>query len=670
MNKKVKIMTEQDIQNRINELVDLLNKYNYEYYILDNPSIEDAEYDNLIMELESLEKRYPQYIRKDSPTKKVGAFLRTDLDTIIHQNQMMSLGDVFNSSELRDFDEKIKKAVNHYSYVIELKIDGIASSAHYEKGLFTLGATRGNGIIGENITKNMLMIKSLPKILTKPLDIEVRGEVYMRKSVLENVNKKRQKDGLSLFANPRNAAGGSLRQLDEKITKERQLDQFSYTIVHPEKYGITTQIDALSYLEELGFSVNPYHKHCKDIDEVISVIDEYDKLRKTLDYATDGIVIKVNEFELYDDIGYTVKVPKWAIAYKFPAEIVTTKLKDIIFTVGRTGKIIPNAVLDPVYIAGTVVSRATLNNEDFIISRDIRIGDYVRVRKAGEIIPEVVDVDMSRRTMHLKPFEMLKYCPKCGSPIVKDGSEVLYFCKNPECGGRILEGIIHFASRAAMDIEGLGEKQIEQLYSMGYLTDATDIYLLKNYEKDLLALERFGQKKVDNLLEAIEKSKQNSLDKFIFGLGIRFIGAKAAKTLAKRYKSITEVKNATYEELVMLDDIGEVMAKSIVTYFQNDKHIELINKFISYGLNPISSLDNTSLIFNGLTFVLTGTLPTMSREEATNLIEEYGGKTSSSVSKNTSYVLAGEAAGSKLVKAQNLGIKIINEDEFKQMLKK
>lgn len=657
-----------DVQSRINELVNKLNQYNYEYYILDNPTIDDSEYDSLIAELEQLENKYPAFIRSDSPTKQVGAFLKTDLETINHQYQMMSLGDVFNAEELRDFDEKIKKVVNSYTYTVELKIDGIASTAHYENGLFILGATRGNGIVGENITKNMLMISSLPKVLNKHVSIEVRGEVYMKKSVLDEVNQKREKNNLPLFANPRNAAGGSLRQLDEKITKERKLDQFAYTIVNPEKYGITSQVESLKYLRELGFSVNPYFKHCRDIEEVIKVIDEYDELRKTLDYATDGIVIKVNEFDLYDIIGYTVKVPKWAIAYKFPAEIVTTKLKDIIFTVGRTGKIIPNAVLDPVYIAGTVVSRATLNNEDFIVSRDIRIGDYVRVRKAGEIIPEVVDVDLTRRSEGLVPFKMLERCPKCGSRIEKIDSEAIHFCNNPECGGRILEGIIHFASRDAMDIEGLGEKQIEQLYSLGYLEDATDIYLLKNYEKDLLALDRFGQKKVDNLLNAIEKSKENSLDKFIFGLGIRHIGSKAAKTLSKHYSSIKALSETTYEELLSLDDFGEVMAESIILYFENNKNVKLLNKFISYGVNPKSKNSISSSKFIGMTFVLTGTLPTMSREEASKIIEDNGGKTSSSVSKKTTYVLAGEAAGSKLDKAKSLGVKIISEEEFKGML--
>lgn len=662
-------MNQLDIQQRIDYLVNLLNRYNYEYYVLDKPTVDDTEYDSLIAELERLEEAYPQYIRNDSPTRNVGAFLKTDLESIIHQNPMMSLGDVFNADELREFDERIKKVVNVYTYTVELKIDGIASTAHYEKGLFVLGATRGNGQIGENITKNLLMVNSLPKMLKEDVDIEVRGEVYMKKSVLDEINEQRKMDGIELLANPRNAAGGSLRQLDPNITKKRKLDQFSYTIVNPEKYNIHTQKEALEYLVHLGFSVNPYFKHCKDIEEVIEAINHLDEVRHTLDYATDGVVIKVNEFDLYDTIGYTVKVPKWAIAYKFPAEVVTTKLKDIIFTVGRTGKIIPNAVLDPVYISGTMVSRATLNNEDFITSRDIRIGDYVRVRKAGEIIPEVIDVDTSRREDNLAKFEMIKHCPKCGSLIEKLDSEAIHFCKNPYCGGKILEGIIHFASRVAMDIDGLGEKQIEQLYSVGYITDASDIYLLKNYQKDLLQLERFGDKKVENLLNAIEQSKTNDFDKFIFGLGIRHIGAKAAKSLAKRYATIQDLVNVTYDELIAIEDFGEVMARSVIDYFENDKNIELLNKFITNGVNPTPLQVVSNLTFDGATFVLTGTLPTLTREEASEIIESLGGKTSSSVSKKTTYVLAGEAAGSKLKKAQELGVKIITEEEFKQMIK-
>lgn len=658
-----------DAKKRMEKLYQLLNIYNYQYYVLDNPTVEDSEYDSLIRELETLEEEFPSFARVDSPTKKVGAYLENNLDSIVHQNPMMSLGDVFNFDELRDFDEKIKKVVNNYTYVVELKIDGIASTAHYQEGLFTLGATRGNGQIGENITNNMLQVKSLPKILNKPVSLEVRGEVYMKKSVFDQLNEQRQTEGLALFANCRNAAGGSLRQLDPSITKERKLDQFSYTLVNPENYGIHTQMDALNYLKDLGFSVNSNHSHCKNIEEVIKTIEQYDTLRKELDYATDGIVVKVNEFDLYDVIGYTVKVPKWAIAYKFPAEVVTTRLNNIIFTIGRTGKIIPNAVLDPVYIAGTMVARATLNNEDFILSRDLRIGDYVRVRKAGEIIPEVIDVDLSRRTEKLPPFTMPERCPVCGSLLVKSPSEAINFCKNPNCGGRILEGIIHFASRVAMDIDGLGEKQIEQLYSLGYLKDISDIYMLKNYKKELLSLDRFGEKKVENLLNAIENSKNNTLDQFIFGLGIHFIGQKASKSLAKRYISIDDLKKATFEELLTIDDFGDVMANSIVAYFQNEKNIELIEKLKANGVNPIQNKIEVNFKFEGMTFVLTGTLPSMSRDEASAIIESYGGKTSSSVSKKTTYVLAGEAAGSKLDKAKALGVTVINEEQFKEMIK-
>ncbi len=659
-------MKSQDIKQKMDDLVHLLNQHNYNYYVLDNPTIEDSEYDSLIAQLEALEKDYPEFLNPNSPTQKVGDYLKSDLGEVRHIVPMMSLGDVFNFEELREFDERISKAVNNYSYVVELKIDGASSTAHYEGGMFTLGATRGNGTVGENITKNMLTIESLPKLLTKPVDLEVRGEVYMKKSVLAYLNDVREKNNEPLLANCRNAASGSLRQLDSKVTKERKLDQFAYTLVNPEKYGLKSQTEVLNYLKNLGFSVNENYIHATNIDEVIKAIEYFGDFRKTLDYDTDGCVIKVNEFDLYDTIGYTVKVPKWAIAYKFPAEIVTTKLNDIIFTIGRTGKIIPNAVLEPVYIAGTVVSRATLNNEDFIVSRDIRIGDYVKVRKAGEIIPEVIEVDFTRRTNSSLPFKMLEKCPKCGGNIEK--IDALHFCKNKECGGQILEGIIHFASKGAMDIEGLGEKQIEQLYSLGYLNDVTDIYLLENYQKELLNLERFGNKKVENLINAINESKKNTLDKLIFGLGIRFIGSKASKTLAKHFATLDELKVATYDELISLDDFGEVMANSIVEYFKNDKNIELIEKLKSYGVNPVEKAKAVSSNLAGLTFVLTGTLTTFTRDEATSLIEAHGGKCASSVSKKTSFVVAGEAAGSKLTKAQALGVRVLTEDELKKML--
>ena len=660
-----------DYIKRMNELVKLLKRYNYEYYVLDNPTVSDLEYDSLMKELERLETMYPAHALPDSPTKKVGDYLKLELEEITHANPMMSLANAFSYQELREFDQKIKRTINqNVEYTCELKIDGIASTIHYEDGLLVLAATRGNGTVGENITKNALTINSLPKVLTEHASLEVRGEVYMLKSVFDELNNIRKEENKTLFANPRNAAGGSLRQLDPNVTKERKLDQFAYTLVNPDKYNIYKQSDVMAYLSNLGFSVNPHFRKCHNIEEVIQYIEEYKDKRKELPYETDGIVIKVDDLTLYEEIGYTVKTPKWAIAYKFPAEIAVTKLKDIIFTVGRTGMITPNAVLDPVLISGSTVSRATLNNEDFIVSRDIRIGDYVRVRKAGEIIPEIVEVDFSRREEGLIPFKMLENCPECGEPLVKRNNESEHHCINPNCCGRILEQLIHFASRGAMDIEGLGEKQTELLYELGYIKDVSDIYLLKNYYYELLALDGYGDQKISNLFNAIEKSKDNTLDQLIFGLGIKHVGAKASKNLAKIYHSIDELKNATVEELISIEDIGQIMAESIKDYFTNPKNLELIEKLKSYGINPISNyIQKDNLPLAGLTIVVTGTLETMSRDEANTLIEENGGKASSSVSKKTSYVLAGRDAGSKLTKAQSLGVPVITESEFKDMIK-
>ena len=663
-------MTKEESLKRMSELVKILNQYNYEYYVLDSPTVEDVEYDSLMHELKRLEEEYPNDILNNTPTRKVGAdYLKTDLEQVVHQNQMMSLQDVFSFDELYEFDERIRKITKNFTYCCELKIDGIASTIHYEDGLLVLGATRGNGQIGENITKNVLQIATLPKVLNQHLSMEIRGEIYMKKSVLNSLNEKRKEQGEPLLANPRNAAGGSLRQLDPNITKERKLDQFAYTLVNPENYGLTKQTDVLAFFKSLGFSVNENYRLCHNIEEVISYIKEYDEKRKTLDYATDGIVIKVNELGLYDEIGYTVKVPKWAVAYKFPAEIVTTKLNDIIFTVGRTGIITPNAILDPVLIAGTTVSRATLNNEAFILERDLRIGDYVRVRKAGEIIPEVVDVDLSRRDINNKKFVMPSFCPACGNLLVKKDQEAEHYCVNPECGGRILEGIIHFASRQAMDIDGLGDKQIELFYELGYLKDIADIYKLPDYKDEIINLERFGEKKVGNLFNSIEESKNQSLDRFIFGLGIRFVGSKASKNLAKYFGSLTNLMKATYDELLLIDDIGDVMAKSIVTYFQDKKHLDLINRLLSYGVKPINKIEESLRLFEGRTIVLTGTLEKMSRDEGNDLIERLGGKAASSVSKKTSFVVAGPGAGSKLAKAKELNIPVYNEDEFIEMVK-
>lgn len=658
-------------KERIEYLTNLLNRYNYEYYVLDNPTATDLEYDSLMKELEALEKANPNLVLDNTPTKKVGDFLKLDLDTIIHKNGMMSLANAFSYDELREFDLRIKKATSEkVSYTCELKIDGIASTVHYEKGLLVLGATRGNGVTGENITKNMLTINVLPKILKEHLDLEVRGEVYMSKAVFELLNVQRLNEGLEPFANPRNAAGGSLRQLDAKITKMRKLEHFAYTLVNPEKYDVHSQSEVMEFLKNQGFNVNPYYKKCNSIDEVIEYIESFKEERKNLPYETDGIVIKVDNLDLYDEIGYTVKVPKWAIAYKFPAEVAVTKLRDIIFTVGRTGKIIPNAVMDPVIISGSTVSRATLNNEDFIVERDIRIGDYVRVRKAGEIIPEVIGVDLTRRDEKTKVFEMITNCPICNEPLIRKDSEAAHYCVNPDCGGKILEQIIHYASRVAMDIDGLGEKQLETFYDLGYVRNIADIYELKNYKYELTKLDGMGELRVSNLLNAIEKSKNNTLDKFIFGLGIRFIGSKASKNLAKKYHSIDELKGAKLEELLMIPDVGNVMAESIIEYFKNPKNLGLLERLKVLGVNPIEEeKEKKEQLFEGKTIVLTGKLEKFTREEATLLIESLGGRASSSVTKKTTFVVAGSEAGSKKQKAIDLGIPILTEDEFLDMTK-
>lgn len=655
-----------ELKKRMIELVNLLNQYNYEYYVLDAPTVSDIEYDSLLRELEKIEKEYPEEVLPNSPTRRVGDYLQTDLEEIHHQYPMLSLANAFNFNELLEFDQRIKKVVDNVSYVCELKIDGLASTVHYNQGLLTLGATRGNGVIGENVTKNMLTIKNLPKVLNEHVTIEVRGEVFMDYATFNEINDERSKNNEPLFANPRNSAGGSLRQLDPEITRKRRLNHFAYAIVNPNNYNLHTHMDILAYLKKLGFNVNPNYRHCPTIYDVFDYINELDLKRKELGYPTDGIVIKVNELDLYDEIGYTVKSPKFMIAYKFPAEEVTTKLRDIVFTVGRTGMITPNAILDPVIIAQTTVSRATLNNEDFIKKRDIRIGDYVVVRKAGEIIPEVVSVDLSRRCEDTKPFEMITKCPACGSPLVKNEGEAEHYCLNENCEGRIIEALIHYCARETMDIEGLGDKQIELLYHKGYLKDISDVYRLKDHKAELIELERFGPKKVENILNVIEKSKENSLDKFIFGLGIRYVGSKIAKILSSLYPTIDDLAQAPYEELKEIEGIGEVIASSIVDFFENAANMELIRKLQALGVNPKGKVKEEAPehFFNGKTVVLTGKLTRFSRDEASSIIEKLGGKTASSVSKNTDLVIAGEDAGSKLKKATDLGIDVIDENKF------
>ncbi len=656
-------------QEKIKELVELLNKYSQEYYNNDVSLVSDFEYDSLLRELENLEKEYPDYILPNSPTKRVGDFSESELEKIYYKTPMLSLANVFNENELIEFDNRIKKEGFNPKYVCELKIDGIASNANYSSGIFILGSTRGNGVVGENITSNMKTIKSLPQVLSNNLDIELRGEVYMKKSVFNYLNDIRKEKSEELFKNPRNAAGGSLRQLNPKITEERKLDIFNYTIVNPEKYGLHNQYEALKFLEKNGFSVNPNYELCNDINEVIKYIEKWKDTRKELDYETDGVVIKVNDFSMQERIGYTVKSPKWAVAYKFPAIEVETKMLDIIFTVGRTGNITPNAVLEPVMIAGSLVQRATLNNEDFITERDIRIGDYVLVRKAGEIIPEVVRVSFERRSDGLEPFKMIQVCPECHQTLVRAKDEAVHYCLNEECPGRIKAGLVYFASRGCMNIEGLGEKLVEDLFNLGYIKKITDIYGLYKYRMQLENIEGLGEKSVSALLDAIEKSKENSLDKVITSLGIRFVGSKVAKILTKIFFSLDEFLTATYEDYVGIKDIGTSTAKSLVNYFK--KNYNLIKELESLGINPIEeAITNEKQIFAGMTIVLTGKLESLTRDEASEIIEKLGGNASTSVSKKTSFVVCGSDAGSKRTKALELGIKIISEDEFLDLVKR
>lgn len=652
-----------DVKQKIYELTELINKYRKEYYELDAPTISDYEYDSLIHNLEVLEQQYPEYAFPNSPTKQVGYVPSSQFEKVEFEKPMLSLGDIFNYDEVRGFVEKINNMGYFPTFVCELKIDGIAASVSYTKGFFTLGSTRGNGIIGENITDNLKTIETLPKVLDKDIDIEVRGEAYMLRSVLDELNQERTNKGLDLFKNCRNAAGGSLRQLDPNVTKQRKLNTFSYTLVNPEKYNINTQLDALEFMKQCGFTVNPNYKHCKNVDEIIEYLEYWKDNRKNLDYDTDGVVIKVNEFDLYDEIGYTVKAPKWGIAYKFPAEEVETKLLDIVYTVGRTGNITPNAVLEPVFISGSLVQRATLNNEDFCISKDIRIGDYVVVRKAGEIIPEVVSVNLDRRKDGLKPFEMTEVCPICNEKLVRKENESLHFCVNEKCDGKQIANLIYFASRTCMDIEGLGERLIEDLYNLGYVRKITDIYYLDKYYDELIKLEGYGEKSITSLIESINKSKLNSLDKVITSLGIRFVGSKVSKILAKEYGSLDALRNATFLDLSNIKDIGPSIATSVVSFM--NANYDLIEELKYIGINPTMEKENKeNLLYYGKAIVLTGKLETLTRDEASALIEELGGSATSSVSKKTYMVVAGSDAGSKLTKAISLGIKVINEQQF------
>ena len=658
---------------RIEELRQLLNQYNYEYHVLDQPSVPDAEYDRMMNELLNLEEQNPELKTVDSPTQRVGGPPLEGFQKVEHRVPMLSLGNAFGEDDLKDFDRRVRDRIGeNFSYVCELKIDGLAVSLIYEEGVLVRGATRGDGTVGEDITQNLKTIPAIPLRLRENVSMEVRGEAYMPKPSFMKLNEAREKNEQDLFANPRNAAAGSLRQLDPKIAASRNLSIFVYGVGTVEGREISSHSNGLDFLKELGFKTNPEWKRCNTIDDVIDYIGGWSEKRPDLSYEIDGIVVKVDALSQQEELGFTAKSPRWAIAYKFPAEEVVTKLQDIELNVGRTGVVTPTAVLEPVLVAGTTVQRASLHNEDLIREKDIKIGDYVVVKKAGDIIPEVVSVLEERRTGDEKTFSMPEQCPECESGLVRLEEEVALRCINPKCPAQLREGLIHFVSRNAMNIDGLGERVITQLFREELIHDVADIYQLTHGQ--LIELERMGEKSVSNLLEAIRVSKDNSLEKLLFGLGIRHVGAKAARTLAQQFGSMDSLVQASIEDLEAINEVGQKMADSVVRYFQNEEVHELIDELKDAGVNMIYkgpkpvSVEEIDSVFAGKTVVLTGKLEQLSRGEAKKKLEEQGAKVTGSVSKSTDLVIAGEDAGSKLEKAESLGIDVWSENRFLEEL--
>ncbi len=660
--------------DKILELRSLLKKYEYEYYVLNQPSVSDAEYDKLLNQLIELEKEYPQFITPDSPTQKVGGTFDPSFKKLKHNSPMLSLSNVYNEEEIHAFTKRIDDAIDIHpiDYVCECKIDGLSISLIYENGTLIKAATRGDGITGEDITLNAYNIVSIPQHIPFFEHLEVRGEVYMAKKTLELLNQEQLQEGKEPFANCRNAAAGSLRQLDYTITKKRNLETFIYTLIEPEKYGIKTQYEALMFMKKLGFTINEQVKVAHDLADIFDYIKNLSNIRYQLAYDIDGVVLKVNELDLYSTIGYTAKAPKWATAYKFPPEEVPTKLLDIVFTVGRTGRITPNAILEPTKVSGSTITKSTLHNEDYILAKDLRIGDTVYIHKAGDVIPEVGEVLFNRRPKDAKPFKMIETCPECGEKIYRNEDEAAYFCLNINCPARVLESVIHFCERKAMNIDGMGEANAKLLLEMGFIQNIADIYQLKEYEYELTHLPGWGEKSVNNLLQAIEKSKKNSLERFLFALGILQVGEKTAKILSNEFNTLENIMNASIEQLSDIDNIGDTIATCIYNFFKEEKNIELVEKLKSYGLNMtnlnVKNQDYDSY-FNGKTIVLTGTLSFIGRTEASKILEnECGAKMTNSVSKKTSLVIVGENPGSKYQKAIDLKIPVMEENEFHQKL--
>ncbi|SDN80271.1 NAD-dependent DNA ligase LigA [Alkalicoccus daliensis] len=660
-------------QEKIDELTNRLKKYAHQYYVLDEPVVSDAEYDKLLQELMELEEQHPELKHEDSPTGRVGGEPLDQFRKVQHDVPMLSLSNVFNEEDIRDFDRRVRSGLGKTpTYSCELKIDGLAVTLKYEEGKLVLGATRGDGTTGEDITHNLRTISSIPLTLNEPVTLEVRGEAFMPKKSFERLNKEKEENGEALFANPRNAAAGSLRQLDPKIAAKRHLDIFIYSLgEYPEK-ELNSHHEALEYVSSLGFKTNREAHHLESIEEVIEFCESWQDKRADLPYEIDGIVIKVDSLEDQQQLGFTAKNPRWATAYKFPAEEVVTTLRTIELNVGRTGVVTPTAILEPVTVAGSTVQRATLHNEDIIREQDIKIGDRLLIKKAGDVIPKVVRVLTEERTGDEEDFHMPTHCPECESELVRIEGEVALRCVNPKCPAQLREGLIHFVSRNAMNIDGLGERVITQLFEHKLIEDVADLYRLKREE--LLELERMGEKSVDNLLEAIHVTKENSLEKLLFGLGIRYVGSKAATTLAMHFGTMDALKKASVEDLTAIEEIGEKMADAIATYFTHDEVLELLDELEALGINMEykgprpSQVQEGDSPFAGKTFVLTGSMEEMTRTEAKKEVELLGGKVTSSVTKKTDVLIAGEKAGSKLSKAEELEIEVWNEAAFLEKL--
>lgn len=657
------------MKERMDELIDYINKASYEYYVLDNPTITDQEYDDYYNELLSIEEKYPELKREDSPTNRVGGAVLDKFEKVNHDHPMLSFDDIFNEEEIILFDERIKKVVSTAHYTLEPKMDGLSGSLIYKNGVLVRGATRGDGVTGEDITTNIKTIKSVPLRLTEDIDIEVRGEIYMSKKSFLEANREKIKNGEKEFANPRNAAAGSIRQLDSKVAAKRNLDFMAYFIPNPEDYGIKTQKESLEFLRKLGFVTNyKLNGYAKNVKDITNYIDSLSEKRDNLPFEIDGVVLKVDNLEDEKRLGFTSRVPRWGIAYKFPAKEVLTTLKEIKFTVGRTGKITPNAIFSPVHVSGSLVSKATLHNSDYCIDKDVRVGDTISIRKAGDVIPEVVEVKLDRRKEDSVPFKMIENCPMCNSVLVRKDAN--HYCKNEHCPSRKIESLIHFSSRDAMYIEGFGESIVEDFYNLGYLKNIDDFYTLDKYKDELMLLEGFGEKSISKLLESASNSKKNSLERLLFGLGIRYVGKKTAKILSKYYKTMDNLIKADFDELKSINDIGDVIAKSIVDYFSDEKNINLINRLKDLNLNMRylgEEVNTSNENINGKTFVITGTL-SRPRDEIKEEIEGLGGNVTGSVTKKTDYVIAGEKAGSKLTKATELGIRVLTEEEYNNML--